>query len=179
MNRKPVWRRLALFVIAAVVIAADRYTKNLARTYLPLHRSWNPIAWLDPIVTLTHIRNTGAAFGLFPNLGIVFVLVAVAVVVAIAVYYRQLATASWVLQLALGLQLGGAAGNMIDRIIYGYVIDFIDFRVWPVFNIADSSLVVGTILLAYYALFVDRPREGDKARVDTPGASAGDAAKPQ
>lgn len=160
-----------------MVIALDRYTKYLARTYLPLRQSWNPIPWLKPIVTLTYIRNTGAAFGLFPNMSIVFVLIAIAVVVAIVIYYRQLATSSWVLRVALGLQLGGAVGNMIDRIIYGYVTDFVDFRVWPVFNVADASIVAGTILLAYYALFLDRPRESDKALADRPKADAGEASK--
>jgi len=178
LKRRPIWRGFVLFLVALVVIALDRYTKYLARTYLPLRQSWNPIPWLKPIVTLTYIRNTGAAFGLFPNMSIVFVFIAIAVVVAIVIYYRQLATASWVLRVALGLQLGGAVGNMIDRIIYGYVTDFVDFRVWPVFNVADASIVAGTILLAYYALFLDRPRESGKALADRPKADAGEASKP-
>lgn len=177
MKHKPIWRGLVLFLVALVSITLDRYTKHLVRTHLPLRQSWNPIPWLNPIFTFTHIRNTGAAFGLFANMNVVFILIALAVIVVIIIYYRQLATASWVLQVALGLQLGGAIGNMIDRILYGYVTDFIDFRVWPVFNVADASIVVGTILLAYYALFMERPRESGKALADEPKADAGEASK--
>lgn len=175
MKHRPIWRGFVLFLIALASIALDRYTKYLVRTYLPLRQSWNPIPWLNPIFTFTHIRNTGAAFGLFSNMSVVFIFIALAVIVAIVIYYRQLATASWVLQVALGLQLGGAVGNMIDRILYGYVTDFIDFRVWPVFNVADASIVVGTILLAYYALFMERPKGGDEALAERPEADAHEA----
>ncbi len=178
MKRRPLWRGFILFAVAFAVIGLDRYTKHLVQTYLPLHQSWNPITWLEPIVTLTHVRNTGAAFGLFPGMGIVFIVIAIAVVVAIIVYFRQIAAASWVLQVAFGLQLGGAAGNnLIDRLIYGYVTDFIDFRVWPVFNVADMSVVVGTILLAYYALFMDRSRQSEKSLPEQPKADAEEASK--
>ena len=157
-----------MFGIGLVVIALDQYTKHLVRQYRPLHTSWNPIAWLEPIVTLTHTRNTGVAFGLFPDKGFLFIIVALVVIVAIVVYYRQLASASWVLRVAIGLQLGGATGNLIDRLARGYVTDFIDVRVWPIFNIADSSVVVGAIVLAYYALFMDRPPSSEESRADEP-----------
>lgn len=177
MKHRPVWRGFVLFLIALVSVTLDRYTKHLVRTHLPLRQSWNPIPWLDPIFTFTHIRNTGAAFGLFANMNIVFVFIALAVIVVIIIYYRQLATASWVLQVALGLQLGGAVGNMIDRILYGYVTDFIDFRVWPVFNLADASIVMGTILLAYYALFVERSPKRGETLTERSEADAGEASK--
>jgi signal peptidase II len=143
------------FGIALVVVALDQYTKVLVRENLPLNVSWMPIPWLDPLVTLTYVRNAGAAFGLFPGLGGVFRFVALGVVVTIIVFSRQLAASSWPLRLAFGLQLGGATGNLIDRMVLGHVVDFIDVRVWPIFNIADSAIVVGTALLAYYALFVE------------------------
>jgi len=150
-----------------MVVALDQYTKHLVREYLPLNVSWNPITWLDPIVTLTHTRNTGAAFGLFPDMGLFFVIVALVVVVAIIAYYRQLAAGSWMLRIAFGLQLGGAVGNnLIDRLCRGYVTDFIDFRVWPVFNVADSAVVVGTILLVVYALFLDPGRKDTSESAD-------------
>lgn len=149
------WRGVVLFAIALAVIALDQYTKALVRANLPLNTSWMPIPWLDPFVTLTHVRNTGAAFGLFPSLGGVFRFVALVVVVAIIVFFRRLAATSWLLRIAFGLQLGGAAGNLIDRLTMGYVTDFVDVRVWPIFNVADSAIVVGTVFLAYYALFVE------------------------
>ena len=167
LNRRLDPRGFYLFIIGLSVIALDQYTKHLVRRYIPLYTSWNPISWLNPIVTLTHVKNTGAAFGLFKDMSIVFIVIALVVIVAIIAYYRQLAQASWILRLALGLQLGGAAGNLIDRLHQqGCVTDFIDFRVWPVFNVADASVVIGTALLAYYALFVDVHR--DEEETDNP-----------
>lgn len=162
MKTRVDWRGAMLFVIALVIIALDQYTKALVRENLPLNVSWMPIPWLDPFVTLTHVRNTGAAFGLFPSLGGVFRIVALVVVVAIIFFFRKMAADSWLLRIAFGLQLGGAAGNLIDRFAHGYVTDFVDVRVWPIFNVADSAIVVGTVLLAYFALFVE-PSVAQKA----------------
>ncbi|MBC7237547.1 MAG: signal peptidase II [Chloroflexi bacterium] len=155
-----------------MVVLVDQYTKHLVRQNIPLGASRGPFPWLEPIITFTHVRNTGAAFGLFPNLSIVFVLIALAVIVGIALYYRQLAQAAPLLPIALGLQLGGAAGNLIDRLSQGYVTDFLDLHVWPVFNVADSAVVIGTALLAYYALFVDQP---STANAPAPRHRAGEA----
>jgi signal peptidase II len=154
-------RGLVLVAIAAVVIGLDQYTKYLVRTRLPKNVSWNPIPWLDRYVTFTHLDNTGAAFGLFQNMNLVFIIIAIVVIVMIALYYRQLAGSSWMLRLAFGLQMGGAAGNLIDRVVRGYVTDFIDVRIWPVFNLADSSVVVGTTLLAIYVFFMDQEENTD------------------
>jgi lipoprotein signal peptidase len=77
-----------------------------------------------------------------------------------------LAPDSWLLRVTFGLQLGGAAGNLIDRLRFGYVTDFIDVRWWPIFNVADSSVVIGAILLAYYAFVIDRPP--DTVHTDQP-----------
>ena len=151
----------ALFGVALVVIALDQYTKQWVRQNLEPGVSWNPISWLDPIVTLTHVHNTGAAFGLFPGMQYVFAGVALLVAALIVIYHRQLTDNSRFLHLAFGLQLGGALGNFIDRVFQGHVTDFIDFRVWPVFNVADSAVVVGTILLVYYSFFVGEPFESE------------------
>jgi signal peptidase II len=83
---------------------------------------------------------------------LLFVVIAVIVVAAIIFYYRHLPTGQWWIKVSLGLQLGGALGNLLDRLRQGYVIDFIDFKIWPVFNLADSSIVVGVAILAYYLL---------------------------
>ena len=151
-----------MFLIGLVVVLFDQYTKHLVRKNIPFGTSWNPIPWLRPIVTLTHTSNTGVAFGLFPDKGVFFVGVAFIVVIGIVLYYRRLSSSSLLLRIALGLQLGGAIGNLIDRVSRGgQVTDFVDFYFFAVFNIADSSIVVGALLLAIYVLFLDRQAAGE------------------
>lgn len=153
---------LLLLGIAVVIVALDQYTKYLVRRDLPLNTSASLIPWLDGVFTFTHVQNTGAAFGLLPQFGGMFILVALIVIVVIVLYMRQLAEGSWLLRIAFGLQLGGATGNLIDRLARGHVTDFIHSRWWPafpVFNIADSAITVGTILLVIYALFLERGHE--------------------
>ena len=170
-------RSLFLFAVALAIIALDQISKALVRRYLPLNTSWDPIPGLGQIVTFTHVHNTGAAFGLFPGLGTVFLAAAMVVVLLIIAYSGQLARATPLLRIAFGLQLGGAAGNLIDRLTQGYVTDFIDFRVWAVFNVADSAVVIGTVLLAYYALFTESGQEdflasrSESRRSDEPNES--------
>ncbi|MCS6803378.1 MAG: signal peptidase II [Chloroflexota bacterium] len=142
------------FVTAAVVIALDQITKIWVRATLPLGV---PVPEEWPI-RLRHITNTGAAFGLFQDRSMLFVVIAIVAVGLILYYYRRLPADAWMVRLGLGLQLGGAIGNLIDRLHQGYVTDFIEFPYWPVFNIADSSIVIGVVLLGYYLLFV-APRE--------------------
>jgi signal peptidase II len=168
---------VVLLLIAGTVLALDQYTKSLVRANLPVNSSWNPIVWLDRFVTLTHVNNTGAAFGLLPGYGGVFAVVAILVVVLIFVSYRQIEQGSAVLRVAFGLQLGGSLGNLCDRIARGYVTDFVDVRWWPVFNVADSALVVGTILLAVYVLFLERRDVPQQVLRPAPPSSndAGDA----
>ncbi len=143
---------LALPLLALLTVLADRVTKTIIVNNLALNQSWNPISGLERLVSVTYVTNTGAAFGLFPDLGGVFVVIAVFVVVAILIYYHQLPQGYGLVRVALGLQLGGALGNLIDRLTLGHVIDFIDFKVWPVFNVADSAIVVGIGLLAWTML---------------------------
>ncbi len=142
MTRKQDLRNLIMFVIAAVVISLDQYTKHLIRTNLSIGESISPIAALANILSFTHIQNQGAAFGMFP---------------AAAPYswwwrlwwcwhlvlLRQLARSSALLRCSWPA-LGGAAGNLIDRLTQqGQVTDFINFHVFAVFNMADMSIVAG------------------------------------
>ena len=138
--------------VAILTLVIDRISKWVVMTNLRLGESWNPVAALEPYVSLTYVTNTGAAFGLFPDYGVLFMVIAVVVVVTIIFYYRHLPGDQWLVQISLGLQLGGALGNLMDRLLYGHVIDFIDFKVWPVFNLADSAIVVGAVILAYHLL---------------------------
>jgi signal peptidase II len=99
------------------------------------------------LVRLDFTRNTGAAFGMFQSGGLLFAAVAIVVSLSILVFYRRIADSALPVRLALGLILGGALGNLADRIRLGYVVDFIDLRWWYVFNLADSAIVVGVGIL--------------------------------
>jgi len=153
---------LRVFGAALVVLAADQISKHLVRCYLLPGVPWNPASWLRPILSFTYVTNTGAAFGLFPDLGWFYTFVAIAVIALILFFYRHLPFHSWLVQLSLGMQLGGAFGNLADRLWHGQVIDFIDLNFWPVqewpvFNLADSSVVVSVCILAVYLLLEKEP----------------------
>jgi len=152
-----------LLVIAAVALLIDQFTKYLAATYLATIVVWAPIPSLAHVFTFTYTTNTGVAFGLFKDLGPIFVGVAVVVIAAIVIYQREIPQEAWLVRVALGLQLGGAAGNLVDRLRVGHVIDFIHFHFWPVFNVADMSIVGGVILLAFTML-----REGKEPAKPAP-----------
>ena len=134
------------------VIALDRWTKQLAVEHL-LEGGLRSVPVAGEYIRLTYVENRGAAFGMLQDQTTFFVLVGVVVIVVIIASYRQIREPSWTLDLALGLQMGGAIGNLIDRVRYGYVVDFFDLTVWPVFNVADSAICVGVGLLAWNLLF--------------------------
>lgn len=143
-----VLRRLAGSMLAATgVLIADQITKGLAETYLPRFPDQS-IPILGDLLRLTYVANRGAAFGILQDRTLFFVAVGLVVVVVIVASYRYFPVNGALLNIALGLQLGGAIGNLIDRIRYGYVVDFIDVAIWPVFNLADSAIVIGVGILA-------------------------------
>jgi len=154
--REESWLRSAIrkhMFVAGVVLStllADQLSKQWIIAHLHFGECWNPIPFLRPLVSLTYVRNTGVAFGLFPARGDLFVGVAILAVAGILTYYVRLFLGQWVVELSLGLIVGGAMGNLLDRLTYGHVIDFIDFKVWPVFNVADSAIVIGMTILACY-----------------------------
>ena len=166
---------LILLSIAALTLAADQYTKYLAMTRLAPIVTWAPIPSLAHIFTFTYTTNTGVAFGMFKNLGPIFAGVAVVVIAVIVIYQRQIPQGAWLVRLALGLQLGGAAGNLVDRLRQGHVIDFIHLHYytpelrldWPVSNVSDIAIVTGVILLAVTML-----REGQESA--KPAVQAGE-----
>ena len=136
-----------LIFLTGVIILLDQGTKTWVRTNLAYQEMWSPWPWLMPYARLVHWSNTGAAFGMFQNMSMVFTILAVIVSVAILFYYPQIAKEDWPLRVALSMQLGGAIGNLIDRLTIGSVIDFISVGNFPVFNIADASLSVGVAIL--------------------------------
>lgn len=147
---------LMIVGIAALMLVLDQYTKGLVRETIPLNTSWMPVAWLEPFVTLTHIQNTGMAFGLFKGFSVGFMFGALAVIVIIAFFLRHLPRVPWLMIISFGLMLAGALGNFVDRAMQsGAVTDFVDLGWWPVFNVADSCVVIGAILLSVYTLFFE------------------------
>jgi signal peptidase II len=133
--------------MAVVIIALDQWTKWLVRTNLPLEGVWAPIPWLAPYARIVHWNNTGAAFGILHGYSGVFTALAVVVAILIIAFFPQVPKEDWIFRVALGFQLGGALGNLIDRLTIGHVVDFISVGTFPVFNVADSCITIGVILL--------------------------------
>ncbi len=155
------FRWLWVILIAAVIVAFDQWTKSLIEARIPLWQGYAPFPELARYFNLVHYQNSGAAFGLLRGQAGLFIVVAVVVIIIIVVYSRYLAYENWWMRLALGLQLGGAFGNLVDRLTQkGLVTDFLLFSLpvggrvyeWPAWNVADASIVVGTILLAILLL---------------------------
>ena len=149
-----------VYLLAAVVVLADQYSKHLVRTRLPLNTSWSPWPWLAPYLRILHIQNTGAAFGIFKEAGLFFTAVAVVVTLVIIVYTQRLPQGHWWMRIALGMQLGGALGNLVDRLVFGTVTDFISVGNFAIFNIADASISLGVALLALMMWFEARAERG-------------------
>lgn len=135
--------------ITTIVVVLDQVTKALVLTRVPLHAE---IAIIPNLLSITHVRNTGAAFGIFnavdfPHKATILALVASAALVGIAIYAAKLSPHQRAARLGLALILGGAAGNLIDRLTAGYVVDFVDvyWRDWHfwAFNVADAAITVG------------------------------------
>ncbi|MHB1042555.1 MAG: signal peptidase II [Eubacteriales bacterium] len=137
-----------LFIILAVFLL-DQGTKMLVQLAM-YHGESIPVA--PPVFYVTYILNPGAAFGLLAHQTELFISVTVLLVVGVILGYKRLRDGQILIKVALGLIVGGALGNLVDRLRYGMVVDFLDFRVWPVFNLADSAIVVGAFLLAWQIL---------------------------
>jgi len=144
---------MLLIFVALLVFAADRVTKLLVEQHLPLDR---PVSLIDGLVYLTHTQNTGAAFSLGRSYGTFYLVFALVASVVIVVVYRRLGPGQLVLRVAMGMILGGALGNAFDRLVSSSVTDFIDLRWWPVFNLADSCIVVGAVLIVLDQVFSRR-----------------------
>jgi signal peptidase II len=150
-------RVLLVAAVAVAVFAIDRVTKAWVSENIPLGTA-RPV--VGDYVRIVHAQNTGAAFGLLPERTTLLSVLSVVAVLAIVYYYRQIASNSALVSATLGMQLGGAFGNLLDRITQGYVVDFVDVglgdvRFWA-FNVADSSIVVGIILVTLALWYEER-----------------------
>jgi len=154
------------WAVAGFIVVADQVTKALVRAFIPLHASRTVVpGFLD----LTHVQNSGAAFGMlntadFPMKQALIAVVATAALISIAIYAARLSPRQRLARYGLALILGGAAGNLIDRVTAGYVVDFVDvywksYHFWA-FNVADSAITVGVV-----GMMLEMIGAGDKERV--------------
>ena len=136
-----------MLTIVPAILILDQVTKAIVRANIPFGTVWMPWEWLRPVLKFVYWENTGAAFGLFQDGGTIFGIMAVLVSIFIIVYYPKVPQSETLTRVALSMQMAGALGNLIDRIVFGPVTDFISVSTFAVFNIADSSITVGTALL--------------------------------
>jgi signal peptidase II len=161
------WKDYLVFLLAAgTLIALDQWTKHLVRTNLPLGGDWLPesLNWLMPYARIRHWYNSGAAFGLFQQGNLIFTVLAFIVSGVILYYFPSMPRKDWWLRLALVLQFTGAVGNMIDRLRFQHVTDFISVGDFAVFNVADASISVGVAILVL-GVFLQEQAEKKKARI--------------
>jgi signal peptidase II len=148
-----------LFLLSGTIIALDQWTKDIVRTQLAFAETWSPWDWLSPYARIVNWHNTGSAFGMFQGYGILFSALAILVAGAIIFYFPQVPREEWPLRIALGMQLGGAVGNLIDRLTLGFVTDFISLGRFPVFNVADSSISMGVAVLLIGMWITERKKK--------------------
>ena len=154
LRRSPIYKDLVLFQLAVLFFLADQFSKFLVREFLERGDSFPDQGFFR----ITHTYNTGSAFGLFRDQNGPLILVSVVGITILVLIYRSQPRPGKVLRLSLALQLGGAVGNLLDRLRLGHVTDFLDVGSWPVFNLADSSIVVGLLMLAWLFLRPEQRR---------------------
>ncbi|HET9015978.1 MAG TPA: signal peptidase II [Thermomicrobiaceae bacterium] len=163
--------------VAAVVLVADQLSKAAITAALGPGSGRTAITIVPNLLQLFYVENTGAAFGIFQGGGAILTPLAVVVVAVLAIAFRRLIAESAWLSVALGLQFGGAIGNIVDRLHHGYVVDFITVPHWPTFNVADSCITVGVIILGVVLFLKDVSEPSDEAATPTvtrAGAPASD-----
>ncbi len=168
-DRTPIYRDWTLLQLAALALALDQLTKFVVRQTLEWHYSWPAYGFFR----FTHVQNTGSAFGLFQGNNLPLLIVSLVGIAVLAYIYRTQERPGILMRISIALMLGGAMGNLVDRIWQGHVTDFIDIGPWPVFNLADSSIVVGLAIMAW-VLVMNR----DQAAPSEPASASTYAACP-
>ncbi|MFA4993197.1 MAG: signal peptidase II [Candidatus Omnitrophota bacterium] len=138
-----------IFVIVSSVVFLDQLSKFIAVRFLQLN---TPVSLIKNFLYMTLVYNRGAAFGMLKNQLFFFILISLLVILFIFLHLKN-KKHPFVFKISLSLILAGSLGNLIDRLRFGYVIDFLDLRFWPVFNLADSALTIGALLLSWEVLF--------------------------
>ena len=145
-----------LFVLPLAVVILDQFSKYIVVENMALGDS---IPIIEEVFHLTYILNPGAAFGMFAHNRLFFIAIAVIVIGIIIWARREILASPWEVKAGCGRVLGGAIGNLIDRARQGLVIDFFDFRIWPVFNIADIAICIGVGLIIWNLLKTELKRD--------------------
>ncbi len=164
--RGPDLKPSRFFLIAAVIVFADQITKWSVLRSLALGESRPAIG---SVMILTYTRNTGGAFSLLQGGNYFFVAVALFAIGALIYAFMKFQRKDTAIATALSLALGGAIGNLIDRLRFKFVIDFFDFHgwtnhnIWPIFNVADSAISIGIVLLAWNFLFTKEPKPANES----------------
>lgn len=157
---------MAFWGTAVVIVTFDQLTKAIVRTALDVGESWPSASW---DIKIKNVTNSGAAFSSLQDQTVFLIAMTFFGLAAIYLYYRNPPFQHWVASVAIGLMLGGAVGNLIDRIRVGKVTDFVDVFGFPKFNVADSSISVGVIVIVIgYLLFAERPANPPEAHEDAP-----------
>lgn len=151
-------------LVAGVVLVLDQLTKYLVVQNIGMGNVWYPIPALE-FFRIAGTYNTGTACGYFPQLSIVFTFAPFLILAAVIWFYRSQAKPSWLLSLAIGLIVGGAIGNLIDRLRLGYVVDFVQVGTFPIFNVADAAVSTAVVLMLLWSL-----REESHAQPSSGGA---------
>lgn len=151
---------MPIYFLVFFIVIIDQLSKYYIESHMTLGMS---IPVINNIFHITYILNPGAAFGILEHKTVFFICIAL-IILIIAIYlYSRIPTKYRLMRFGIGLLLGGAIGNMIDRIKTGYVIDFFDFRIWPVFNVADIAIVCGVSLVVYTLLFLSENEDEKNA----------------
>lgn len=151
-------RKIGALVLALVVFGMDRWLNFLVSTHMVPGQS---IPVLPPVLWITYITNSGAAFSILRHGAPLFIVIALLILVALAVYVIRQADLSHRFSVGAGLLAGGTAGNLWDRIVSGRVVDYIHFRFWAIFNLADVAIIVGIILIVWDFWRKDQARGAD------------------
>ena len=171
-------RDLAMVGLGLLVILLDQLTKHWIVSYFSTKPEGYVVPILGQVLSLEYVQNTGVAFSLLQGQVVMFLFIALAIGVVGYLYWRARENGSLALKLSFGLVLGGAIGNLIDRFSHSYVVDFIHFQIpairfdFAVFNVADSAISVGVVLLAYMIWRMGIEGERPPARRIVPGDAA-------
>lgn len=139
-----------ILIIGLIFVFIDQLIKYMVLNNLSLGHS---IPIIEDFLYITYIKNTGIAFGLFKNNNIFMIIVISIIIILLLYFYYREKKKSLLLNISIMFLVSGAIGNLIDRIIRGFIIDYINFTFWPAFNLADSLVVIGSFLLGFYIIF--------------------------
>jgi signal peptidase II len=143
---------MLFYLISGLIVVADQIIKQLVHTYMAFGSSIPLIG----ILKLTYVKNTGAAFSLFTGFTPYLSLISILVIVVVIYFHHKTPVNHYLMQIGLSFVLGGSIGNLIDRLFRSYVIDYIDFTYWPVFNLADSMINIGVLLIIINLLIKEK-----------------------